>query len=184
MPRRKTPKRQGKPLRPPAKRYRTHVLNAQLDEAYRAFCGEGLTLVKQRLETDSSPLAQAFLLALRIECVNRRAKRRKNRAEAQLYREKRQLIRAFIAHGMAHGYDLRRAESAEPGQPHVLYVYLPGCEQISWHTSLEGIDLPSDERGWDGKSCSTLRKLEDAIRRCFAGGSLGDQRAVPTHQSA
>jgi hypothetical protein len=173
MPRRKTPKRKAKPVRPPAKRYRTHVLNAQLDEAYRSFCGEGLTETKRRLELDASPLAQALLLAIRIECVNRRAKRRKNRAEAQLYREKRQLIRAFIEHGRNHGFDLRRADSAEPGQPHVLYAYLPGCEQISWHASLDGIDLPPEKRGWDGKSCSTLSKLERAVKACLRARSGG-----------
>ncbi len=169
MPRPKTPKRKKAPFRPPAKRYRTHVLNAQLDEAYRSFCGEGLTATKRRLEVNPSPLAQAFLLAIRIECANRRAKRRKNRAEAQLYREKRQLITAFIEHGRAHGFDLRRADSAEPGQPHVLYAYLPGCEQISWHTSLGGIELPLEVGGWDGKSCSTLAKLERAVQHAFPG---------------
>lgn len=168
MPRRKTPKRRFHVgIRPPAKRYRTQVLNAQLDEAYAGFCGEGLSTTKRRLEGDSSPLALAFLLAIRIECANRRAKRRKNRAEAQLYREKRQLIREFIDHCLVNGYELRRAHSAEPGQPHVLYAYLPGCEQISWHTALDGIVLPEDERGWDGKSCSTLLKLERAIERAF-----------------
>ena len=168
MARKKTPKRKIEPpKRAPAKRYRTHVLNAQLDEAYQEFCGEGLSQTKRRLEADGSPLAIAYLLALRIECANRRAKRRKNRAEAQLYREKRTLIGLFVAHCQSHGFDLRRADSAEPGQPHVLYAYLPGCEQISWHTRLENGDLPVDDRGWDGKSCATLGKLERAIAASF-----------------
>jgi len=166
VPRKKTPKR--KCLRPkPEKRYRTHVLNAQLDQAYKSFCGEGLTETKRRLEAEGSPLALALLLAIQIECANRRAKRRKNQAEAQLYREKRDLIRRFVAHCALFGFELRGADSAEPGQPHVLYAYLPGCEQISWHTSLGGIELPADDRGWDGKSCSTLSKLERVIARTF-----------------
>ena len=168
MARKKTPKRKvGPPQRVPARRYRTHVLNAQLDEAYDRFCGEGLSVTKKRLELNGSPLALAFLLALRIECANRRAKRRKNRAEAQLYREKRVLITELIRHAHAHGFELTRADSAEPGQPHVLYAYLPGCEQISWHSRLEDSSLPIDVRGWDGKSCSTLSKLERAIQAAF-----------------
>jgi hypothetical protein len=170
MARKKTPKRKvGPPQRVPARRYRTHVLNAQLDEAYDRFCGEGLSVTKKRLELNGSPLALAFLLALRIECANRRAKRRKNRAEAQLYREKRVLITELIRHAHAHGFELTRADSAEPGQPHVLYAYLPGCEQISWHTSLGGIELPLEVGGWDGKSCSTLAKLERAVQHAFPG---------------
>jgi hypothetical protein len=154
------------------------VLNAQLDEAYQGFCGEGLTQTKHRLETSGSPLGMAYLIALRIECANRRAKRRKNRAEAQLYREKRFWICEFIKHCGLHGFDLRRADSAEPGQPHILYAYLPGCEQISWHTRLEDASLPVDDKGWDGKSCATLSKLERAIAVTFP------RQSALTHHSA
>ncbi|MEO0447571.1 MAG: hypothetical protein AAF191_15970, partial [Verrucomicrobiota bacterium] len=144
----------------------------QLDEAYRSFGGEGLTLTLRRLSGEPSPSAQAFALALRIEVANRRAKRSKNRSGAQLYQEKRRFIRDLIQ--LAKHEDaiaLRKGQDPEFPHQEVLYAYLPSCEQISWHTPLHDERLPPEESGWDGKSCSTLAKLEQAILQEFPPNS-------------
>lgn len=151
-------------------RYRNRYLNIDLDAAYRDFCGIGLHEVKERLRTDATPLALAYLKAIEIECFNRRAKRKMGLdSAAQLYRKKRNAIAGFVEFCLKHDYQLYRASAHQAGQPDVLYAYLPGCEQISWHCKLDDrFPLPSHPGDWDGKKYSTLRKLEKGVGSVFS----------------
>jgi len=150
-------------------RYRNRILNDDLDRAHRDFCGVGLKQVRDYLEAAATPCATAYRLALEIECANRRAKRKMGQdSSRRLYRKKRELIGAFIDHCQAHQFPVFRDEAHDRGQPDVLYAYLPGCDQISWHGKLENhVSIPRHERDWDGRKYSTLRKLENAIRLGF-----------------
>lgn len=150
-------------------RYRNRYLNIDLDAAYRDFCGIGLHAVKERLSHEDSPLATAYLQAIEIECFNRRAKRKMGQdSAARLYRKKRSAIAEFVGFCLEHDFPLYRASAHQAGQPDVLYVYLPGCEQISWHCKLENrFSLPSHPGDWDGRKYSTLRKLEKGVGSVF-----------------
>lgn len=152
------------------------MLNVELDAAYNRFCGIGLHQVKQELAKlgESSEVAAAFLLALEIEVASRRAKRAKGDHQQRLYREKRARIREMLILCERAGFQVQIEQATDSGQPHVVYVYLPNCEQISWHTALDPgfvskIECPS----WDGKKYSALRKLEAGIRKSFP--SIGPQ---------
>jgi len=155
-------------------KYRNKILNTELDAAYDRFCGVGLHTVKQELASlaESDWRAMAYLSALEIEILSRRAKRRQGDLQQRLYKEKRAKIRSFLAFCQEREVMVEIEAAADSGQAHVVYVYLPGCEQISWHTSLDSSFAPTVcAKGWDGQKYSALRKLEQGIRRSFP--SLG-----------
>ncbi len=162
---RKKTKRRRLPVRKPVRAYRNRILNRELDEAYRDFCGEGLHRVREVLESLGSPRAEAYLRAIDVEVTNRRAKRKMGKDSARaLYRKKRERISDLVGHCLREGYPVFRSEVRDCGQPHILYVYLPGCEQLSWHCNLNGHpSLPEHPGEWDGKNYATLKKLETAV---------------------
>ncbi len=170
MARKKTKPRPLK-LRRMVPRYRNKILNAELDAAYHHFCGVGLHRIKVALSKRAAtePRAAAYLLAIEIEAASRRAKRRTGDHQQQLYQEKRKKIRELLRLCVQEGYRTEIETAPDSGQAHVVYVYLPGCEQLSWHTSLDAShpQVAPQARGWDGQKYSALRKLEAAIRKAF-----------------
>ncbi len=146
------------------------MLNVELDAAYNRFCGIGLHQVKQELARlgESSEAAAAFRLALETEVASRRAKRAKGDHQQRLYREKRAKIREMLLLCERAGYQVEIEQAKDSGQPHVVYLYLPNCEQISWHTALDpGFVAEGARPTWDGKKYSALQKLEAGIRKSF-----------------
>lgn len=168
MPRKKK-KHHTRRLIRPAKRHRNKILNRDLDEAYNRFCGAKLYNVLEHLQTlaEDCKLAKAYYLALRTEIANRRAKKHKGDMRYKLYQQKVQLLNMLISHCQLHGYRVERATSHDAGPTDVVYCYLPGCEQLSWHCSLGKLPLPVAKDEWDKKKFSTLRKLEQGLLEEF-----------------
>ena len=169
MPRRKK-KHHARRIIRPAKAHRDKILNRDLDAAYNHFCGSRLHDVLLRLQdlaTDSK-LAQAYYLALKTEIANRRAKRHKGDMRQKLYQQKTTFLNQLISHCQLSNYRVERDSAHDVGGPSdVVYCYLPGCEQISWHCNLGQLPLKTAETGWDEKKFSTLSKLEDALNKEF-----------------
>jgi len=174
MPKRKKKHHARRVIRP-AKSHRSKILNRDLDQAYNHYCGSRLHDVLQRLEllaTESS-LAKAYLLAIKVEVVNRRAKKHKGDMRDRLYRQKVELLNELISHCQLHNYRIERTRSHDQGGPSdVIYCYLPECEQISWHCSLGKLPLPESNDPWDEKKFSTLRKLEVGLNVLFFGAAV------------
>jgi len=169
MPRRKK-KHHARRINPPAKAHRNKVLNRDLDAAYNRFAGSRLHDVIQDLEemAKDNILAKGYLLALRTEVANRRAKRHKGDMRFQLYEQKLNYMNQLISHCQLNNYRVERAETTdEAGPADVLYCYLPHCEQISWHCSLGKLPIPKSTEQWDEQKFSTLKKLETAIKSVF-----------------
>ena len=169
MPRKKKKHHARRVIRP-VKAHRSKILNRDLDQAYNHYCGSRLHDVLQHLEvlaTESS-LAKAYLLAIKVEVVNRRAKKHKGDMRYKLYKEKVVKINELISHCQLYNYRIERTKAHDEGGPSdVIYCYLPECEQISWHCSLGKLPLPETSTPWDEKKFSTLRKLEQGLNSLF-----------------
>lgn len=169
MPRKKKKHHARREIRP-AKAHRRKILNRDLDQAYNRYCGSSLHPILVHLEdlSKESKLARAYYLALKTEIANRRAKKHKGDMSRRLYKEKTAYINELISHCQLHGYRVERSPYTDQGGPDdVLYCYLPGCEQISWHCSLGKLPLPEAVEEWDEKKFSTLRKLEAGLMKEF-----------------
>ena len=166
MPRQKK-KHHARRIIQPTKAHRNKILNRNLDEAYKHFGGSKLYTVLERLReaAETSLLAEAYLIALQAEIANRRAKKHKGDMQRDLYSKKTFFLYDLIHHCLAHGYRIEQDKAHDVGGPSkVLYCYLPGCEQLSWHCSLTHKDLPDAVEEWDGKNFSTLRKIEAGLK--------------------
>jgi len=170
MPRQKK-KHHARRLMKPAKAHRNKVLNRDLDEAYNRYCGSKLYTVlgKLREASETSVLAQAYLMALEAEIANRRAKKNKGDMQRRLYKKKVDVLKNLVAHCLTHNYRIEQDRAHDVGGPSlVLYCYLPGCEQISWHCTIRNSEIPDAQEGWDGKKFSTLRKIEQGLQNSLA----------------
>ena len=169
MPRKKK-KHHARRIIRPAKAHRNKILNRDLDQAYNHFCGSRLHTILTHLESiaDESKLARAYLLALQTEIANRRAKKHKGDMRQRLYKVKLSLLNELISHCQLSNYRVERARAHDIGGPsEVLYCYLPGCEQMSWHCNLGTLPLPEAQDPWDEKKYSTLKKLEAGLKAEF-----------------
>ena len=169
MPRKKK-KHHSRRVLKPAKAHRNKILNRDLDDAYNHFCGSRLHKILSHLESlaEESKLAKAYYLALQTEIANRRAKKHKGDMRQKLYKKKVLLLNELISHCQLFNYRVERSQAHEKGGPsEVVYCYLPGCEQLSWHCNLGKLPLPETKEGWDGKQFSTLRKLEAGLKQEF-----------------
>ena len=169
MPRKKK-KHHARRVIKPAKAHRNKILNRDLDAAYNHFCGTRLHSVLVHLESISEDctLAKGYYLALKCEIANRRAKKHKGDMRAKLYREKVKYLLQLISHCQLYNYRIERAVSYETGGPsNIVYCYLPGCEQISWHASIGKLPIPEATDDWDEKKFTTLKKLEEGLKKEF-----------------
>jgi len=167
---RKKKKRHNKQVSCPVKAHRNKVLNRDLDQAYNKFCGSSLHLVLQDLESrgEEDVIARGYFLALQIEIANRRAKKHTGDIRLRLYNKKVALLSEMVSHCQGNGYKIEQAVAHDVGGPgEVMYVYLPGCEQISWHCNVGRLALPEATQDWDEKKFSTLRKLEEGLMKEF-----------------
>lgn len=169
MPRQKK-KHHARRLIRPAKAHRNKILNRDLDQAYNHYCGSTLSQVLRNLDalSEDSKKAKGYYLALKAEIANRRAKKHKGDMSQRLYREKSSFLNQLISHCQLAGYRIEKGNSHDLGGPsNVLYCYLPGCEQVSWHCHLGTLPIPIASTDWDGKKFSTLNKLEAGLMTEF-----------------
>lgn len=134
------------------------------------FChGVGLRRVKlflNRLVKQGDHVARMYRLALEIEGVNLAAKKAlmKYHSDYHAYDKKEGMLRELMDVCREQGAAYGQQHSTAPAATHVIYFDLTGCEQISFHTNMhDAASLPAYDGQWDGKRCSTMQKLDDAI---------------------
>ncbi len=137
----------------------------QLETARAQFCGIGTRKVKLELNRIglSCATARAFRIALEIEdCSTQGKKYMGSEWSDKKYREKGDLIEKLCKLCAIEGWTYGKQKSGSYHTKWIVYFELPSCEQISFHTNLS-IDIADYPFEWDGKTSSTLRKLEAAI---------------------
>lgn len=138
----------------------------QLSSARNSFAGIGTRAAKLKLNRlgNSSSVARAYRLALEIEDRSIQGKKyRRSEWSDRAYFEKSRLIEELAQLCEKEGWTYGQHKTG--GWPqHVVYFDLPGCEQISFHTTLKNPEaVPHYPKEWDGKRSSTLGKLEAAF---------------------
>ncbi len=111
-------------------------------------------------------VAQMYRLALEAEGVNLNAKKalKKYHSDYHAYDKKDACLRQLSAMCQRMSVAFGIQTSTAPAARYVVYYELPGCEQVSFHTNEpEAAGWPKYDGAWDGKKCSTLGKLENAI---------------------
>lgn len=152
------------------KKMSRRALVRQLESARDHFCGIGTRKVKLQLNRigANDALARAFRLALEIEdCSTQGKKYGRSEWSDEKYREKTELIEKLCRLCEIEGWLYGKHFSDNWQTKHIVYFELPGCEQISFHTNLS-IEIPDYPKQWDGKTHSTLQKLEAAITAFLA----------------
>lgn len=140
----------------------------QLQSARDNACGIGTRLLKLRLNklAKLDPVALAVRLALEIEDANLSAKRyRGSKYQDRNYAKKEALILELITLFRHQEWLFGLQKSDGWATRHVIYFDIPKCEQISWHYTHRGAELPTYPHDWDGKVNSTLIKLFDFVVR-------------------
>lgn len=111
-------------------------------------------------------VAQMYRLALEAEGVNLNAKKalKKYHSDYHAYDKKEECLRQLSDMCKRMSVVFGVQVSTAPAARYVVYYELPGCEQVSFHTNEpEAVNWPHYDGAWDGKKCSTLGKLENAI---------------------
>lgn len=136
----------------------------RLKQARAEFCGLGTRKVKLHLNrlAPSSPVARAFRLALEIEDASSMAKKYGGEWKHAYYEKKHLLIHDLIILFDEQGWTYGKHESETYQTQFIIYFEIPNCEQISFHANLD-CEVPDYPAAWDGKTHSTLNKLERAI---------------------
>lgn len=137
----------------------------QLEDARDNFCGLGTRRVKVRLNklAKTCAVAKALRIALEIEDVSTLGKKYAGSSwSSDSYEKKHQYIHELIFLFKEQNWAFGKHQSDSFATRHIIYFEIPTCEQISFHCSLD-IAVPDYLKKWDGKTNSTLRKLEAAI---------------------
>lgn len=148
-------------------------LSKILHDKRETMCGLGTRKVKLLLNKrikEGDKIAELYRKAIEVEDCNIRAKETVPYYKGKVYRQKHSLLMELVelCEKMGVTYGKQMTDGRETNC--IIYFELPGVEQISFHTSLEPSDalqLPDYGKEWDGKQCSTLRKLEDAINERY-----------------
>lgn len=144
------------------------ILVNQLESARRQFAGIGTRQTKLKLNRlkESNPVAKALRIALEIEDCSTQAKKYPGEWRDIKYKEKSDLIHKLIQVFEVEGWTYGKHNSNDYHTRHIVYFEIPGCEQISFHCTLR-YEIPIYSARWDGKTNSTLGKLEKAISDLF-----------------
>jgi hypothetical protein len=143
---------------------------AVLVRARTEFAGVGTRKAKLVLNkaAKADSYARALRVALEAEDSNLTAKRYfggdcggYSYAEVNYFKKAAQ-IEALIGISKSEGWTFGVQPSDVRDTTHIIYFDLPGVGQLSWHYSPRE-PLPVYDGKWDGKSGSTLPKLEAAI---------------------
>lgn len=120
--------------------------------------------------------AEILSLLLQTEFANLTAKRRSNKKEVCY--ERKDILLMQLA-GLLEEQGWRCGISYNPGKnsSYVIYVYLPGDIQLSWHCNNYNIVYYYNEIEckWDEKVCSTLEKLLEYAHTRFGIGTMLDK---------
>jgi hypothetical protein len=137
----------------------------RLSSAREQFCGIGTRRTKLQLNKLSKICgeARAFRLALEIEDASTLGKKYGfSKWGYRSYERKQALLSELIELCQQEGWEYGRHRNQDFGPRWIVYFHLPHCEQISFHADLD-IEIPDYLKEWDGKTNSTLDKLEAAI---------------------
>ena len=144
-------------------------LSEILHDKRETMCGVGARQVKltlNKLIKQGNRNAELYRKALEVEDCNIRAKESSYYYKDKIYRQKSRLLMELV--DLCLKYDVVFGKQMVEGRETncILYFELPFVEQISFHTTLGASEIDSipDYQGqWDGKTCSTLDKLESAL---------------------
>lgn len=143
---------------------------ADYDKRKESFChGIGLRKVKLFLNArikEGDEKARLYRYALEAEGENLKAKKalHKYHSDYHAYDKKEYYICNLADICMRLSVPFGTQTSDAPAALYVVYYELPNCEQISFHTNAyEADSWPEYQGKWDGKKCSTMEKLENAI---------------------
>ena len=143
----------------------------QLDSMRDKMCGIGTRKLKNFLNRkikEGDEVAKLYRQALQTEDANISAKKYYNYSD-DYYEEKSRLIDELLGmcasrSDVKFGYQ----DNDEDFPAHIVYFELPGCEQISFHCDLlHPSEVPQYDGQWDGRTNSTLPKLEAAILKLY-----------------
>lgn len=148
-------------------------LSKILHDKRETMCGVGsrqvkLMLNKQIKQGDKN--AELYRKAIEVEDCNIRAKESNYFYKEKIYKQKSRLLMELV--DMCLRSDVVVGKQMVEGRETncIIYFELPGVEQISFHTKLDDVEyslIPDYPKKWDGKTCSTLDKLEDAINHIY-----------------
>lgn len=130
----------------------------------KQFAGIGTNKAKRRLNklAPNNPIAKATRIALETEDKSICAKNSYGTYQEKIYRKKNELILNLCELFKSQQWEYGVQKNEKPPTSHVIYFDIPGCEQISWHFTLNGKnnEFPFYRGSWDNKPNSTLEKLE------------------------
>lgn len=160
--------------------YKNHMLVCDFESMRDCMCGVGTRKVKLMLNKkikEHDKIAELYRLALEVEDCNISAKKYRGSYKLDYYEKKteklKELVDLCLIYNDEHEenkviYGKEMSSGRETNA--ILYFELPGCEQISFHTSLSKNDasgIPNYGKAWDGKVNSTMWKLEQAINELY-----------------
>ncbi|MCK9416813.1 hypothetical protein M0Q97_09175 [Candidatus Dojkabacteria bacterium] len=137
----------------------------QLQTSRENFCGIGTNKVKRRLNKLSKidNVALAIRIALEIEDKNISAKNSYGKYKDKIYETKHSLILnlvdVFEEENWTYGVENNNGRDTNG----IIYFEIPNTEQISWHFDIKNNKYKKYDKIWDGKTNSTLKKLENKI---------------------
>lgn len=148
-------------------------LSKILHDKRETMCGVGTRRVKLMLNKrikQGDKVAELYRKAIEVEDCNIRAKESSFYYKGKIYRQKARLLMDLV--DLCLKADVVVGKQMVDGRETncILYFDLPHVEQISCHTTLEGHELstiPDYPKQWDGKTCSTLDKLEDTFNELY-----------------
>lgn len=148
-------------------------LSKILHDKRETMCGVGTRRVKlmlNKLVKQGDRIAELYRKAIEVEDCNIRAKESSFYYKGKIYRQKSRLLLELV--DLCLKSDLVVGKQMVEGRETncILYFELPNVEQISFHTMLEEKEssfIPDYPKQWDGKTCSTLNKLEDALNKMY-----------------
>ena len=148
-------------------------LISDLQDKRKTFAEVGINKAKRRLNklAKVNPIAKAVRLALEIEDKNICAKDSYGEYQTRIYKQKTKLIIKLADLFKTQGWTFGIQASDIFVIDHIIYFEIPGCEQISWHCSLENSkSYPKYNDSWDCKKNSTIAKLEKLSIQLFKKG--------------
>ena len=148
-------------------------LSEILHDKRETMCGVGTRRVKlmlNKLVKQGDRIAELYRKAIEVEDCNIRAKESSFYYKGKIYRQKSRLLLELV--DLCLKSDVVVGKQMVEGRETncILYFELPNVEQISFHTTLEEKEsflIPDYPKQWDGKTCSTLNKLEDALNKMY-----------------
>lgn len=147
-----------------------------LKDARDNFAGLGTRKAKIRLNrlAKTEPLAQAVRLALEAEDASTTGKKYGcGKWSSRSYNKKHVLIHELIVLCEQHEWVYGK-HATQGWPPFIVYFDLPGVDQISFHMYLDRpANIPDYVKAWDGRTHSTFKKLEAAIKVLLKLGPAG-----------